>query len=597
MNVGLGHMANEIGTALGLSIGATNLAAVAADHAITRKPVLTLYQDRSPEVGIPAENPRLDRPGLVLTGFVNRVADPRGVVAADGSVHRSEDLIADAMRALAYAATGGRGLPESIAVTYPAHWESAAVDAVGAALSSTSEWSNRARPLLLIPDAAAALLAVRTSPGIPLNGTVAVCDFGGSGTSITFMRADGDYQALAPTVRLHDFSGDLIDQALLSAVISNMPSTASFDPAGTVAIGSLSRLRTGCRSAKENLSSSTATTLTDGLTGEVRVTRADLDDAIRAPLERFVSALENAVAHNGIHDLVAVVSAGGGANIPAITTTLSRHFRVPVVTTPRPHLAAATGAALRAAHGPGQADATASALAAPATATRRAPLRPVPAPVADAPQPEATATAQAAPAGQTAGAAAVQAWSQTGHQTQATSAGADQEPAASTTRKRRRFPLPVIAAIVGTAAAAALVGTAVMIGLNSASQSATTPAPGATSSPAPAPANTATATAQPPSPTEEAPPASTTTPTDTNPPANTETPSTSVPSAKPQQGPPAIAAPARPAIPRIPEVPPIPGLDEPIPGLDRVNQVIQGIGGDLGIRGIPQLAPQLGTTR
>ena len=367
-------MANGAGTALGLSIGATNLAAVAADQAITRKPVLTLYPERAPEVGIPAENPRLDQPGLVLTGFVNRVLDPRGIVAADGSVHRSEELIADAMRALAYAVTGGRALPESVAVTYPAHWASPAVDAVGSALSSVAEWSNRVRPLLLIPDAAATLLAVQANPGIPRRGTVAVCDFGGSGTNVTFMRADGDYQALAPTVRLNDFSGDSIDQALLSAVISNMPSTGSFDPSGTVAIGSLSRLRTACRSAKEELSSSAATTLTDGLTGEIRVTRNELDEAIRTPLDRFVAVLENALARNGIQDLVAVVSAGGGANIPAITTTLSQYFRVPVVTTPRPQLTAATGAALRAAHGPGETAATASALpAAPGTATAPGP--------------------------------------------------------------------------------------------------------------------------------------------------------------------------------------------------------------------------------
>ena len=59
---------------------------------------------------------------------------------------------------------------------------------------------------------------------------------------------------------------------------------------------------------------------------------------------------------NGIRgDLVAVVSVGGGAHIPAVTTKLSGRFRVPVVTTPRPQLAAAIGGALRAARGPGDA--------------------------------------------------------------------------------------------------------------------------------------------------------------------------------------------------------------------------------------------------
>jgi hypothetical protein len=197
---------------LGLSIGATNLAAVTADHAITRKPVLTLYRQRPPEVGVPSENPRLDEPGLVITDFVDRVGDRVGIVAADGSMHRSEALVADGLRALAYAATGGRALPDSVAVTYPAHWAPATVDALGGALSRVAEWSRSAKPLSLVPDAAAALFAVRANPGIPARGIIAVCDFGGSGTSVTLVDASGDYQPVAPTIRHHDFSGDLIDQ-------------------------------------------------------------------------------------------------------------------------------------------------------------------------------------------------------------------------------------------------------------------------------------------------------------------------------------------------------------------------------------------------
>jgi molecular chaperone DnaK (HSP70) len=52
-------------------------------------------------------------------------------------------------------------------------------------------------------------------------------------------------------------------------------------------------------------------------------------------------------------DLVAVGSVGGGAHIPAVTTALSEHLRVPVITAARPELTAATGAALTAARGPG----------------------------------------------------------------------------------------------------------------------------------------------------------------------------------------------------------------------------------------------------
>ncbi|OBI85405.1 Hsp70 family protein, partial [Mycobacterium sp. 1245805.9] len=479
-------MVDRARPALGLSIGSTNLAATTANLAITRKPVLTLYRQRPPEVGVPSENPRLDEPGVVVTGFVDRIGDPAGIRAADGSVHRSDALIADAMRALAYAATGGRPLPENIAVTYPAHWPDHSVHALGAALGGVSEWTDPARPLVLIPDAAATLFAVRANPGIPARGTVAVCDFGGTGTSVTLMDAAGNYQALAPTVRYPDFSGDMIDQALLTAVIADAPS-----------VGSLSPLRTGCRGAKEQLSSTTATSLA---VSDIRLTRTELEDAIREPLTNLVAVLDDALRRNGIRDLAAVVSVGGGANIPAVTTTLSGHFRVPVITTPRPQLAAAIGAALRAAPGPVDNTATALIPAAPATA---------PAPA----MATATATARAWPGRRGAGTATAEApspgtapavaWSEaTGAGPTSASPPPKPEEAAVAPAEfeksiwRRLAPLLVIGALL----ALLVVGAALAIGLSSSTKPA--PAPGRSTSPAPSSA--------PPAPVTQAPPTDTT---------------------------------------------------------------------------------------
>jgi hypothetical protein len=498
-------MAEEARPALGLSIGATNLAAVTADHAITRKPVLTLYRQRPSEVGVPSENPRLDEPGLVITDFVDRVGDPIGIVAADGSVHRSEALVVDGLRALA-SAVGGRTLNESVAVTYPAHWGTSAIDALGAAVSRVAHRSNRARPLTLIPDAAATLFAARANPGIPARGVVAVCDFGGSGTSITLVDAAAEYQPLAPTVRHPEFSGDLIDQALMTAVLANNPSSDTFDPSGTTAIDSLSRLRAGCRSAKEQLSSSTVATITDG---DIRLTRNELDDAIRDSLNGFMAVLEETIRGNGIRgsDLVAVVSVGGGANIPAVTTMLSGKLRIPVVTTPRPQLAAAIGAALRATRGPG--DSTATAL----TPAALAPVGPTMEKAGDQAAVDKADWAEARLSEPVLRSMPALAWSEADDDSRVmpVRAGKDpksgggsgytsarpalnfQQPARSRREKAKPavmpwYRLPAVLAI-GTAVAMLLVGMAVAMGFGSDDPPATTPAPVSSAPASPGPAD------------------------------------------------------------------------------------------------------------
>jgi hypothetical protein len=355
---------------LGLSVGATNLAAVVVDRAaVTRSPVLTLYPHRPPEVGVPSENPHLGEPGLILTDFVDRTGDPVGILAADGSSHRGEVLLADALRALLYALTRGRTPDGPVGVTHPAHWGPAAVDALRASLAEHPEFRSAA----VVSDATAALAALAADPGLPGGGVVALCDLGGSGTTVTLAAGDG-LAPVGPGVRHADFSGALVDQALLTHVLADLSAAGAVDVTGTSAIGSLTRLRAACRAAKERLSTETVTALTVELPGhrsEVRLTRTELDEAIRAPVGALVGVVRDAMRRNGFQDadLVAVATSGGGARIPLVTTTLSENFRVPVVTTPQPELAAAVGAGLTAAmSGVDAQDATALAPAAPVAA-------------------------------------------------------------------------------------------------------------------------------------------------------------------------------------------------------------------------------------
>jgi hypothetical protein len=339
---------------VGLSVGATNLAAVVVGRAaVTRSPVVTLYPHRPPEVGVPSENPDLTERGLIITDFVDRVGDPVGIVAADGSTHLADKVLADALRAMLY--TVGSPPAGPVAVSYPAHWRPAAVDALRNALAAVPEFQvpNSAQ---LVSDATAALTALQNDPGVPTRGVIALCDFGGTGTSITLVDATNGFAPIGATVRHTDLSGDLVDQALLTHVINDLSAAGTIDLSGTSAIGSLTRLRAQCRGAKERLSTAAVTSLVADLPGhrsEVRLTRNELDEVIRAPLADFVGVVQETLERNGIRpaNLVAVASGGGGARIPIVTTTLSEHFRVPVITTGQPELTAAIGGGLRAARG------------------------------------------------------------------------------------------------------------------------------------------------------------------------------------------------------------------------------------------------------
>ncbi|MFV8050942.1 Hsp70 family protein [Mycobacterium sp. 48b] len=338
---------------IGLSIGSTNLTAVVVGRAaVTRSPVLTLFPHRAPEVGVPSENPNLNERGLILTDFVERVGDPVGMLAPDGSSHRGETVLADALAALLRTLTGGRPPADPIAVTHPAHWRANQVEALRAELAALGGFGDP----VLVPDAKSALVALQDNPGVPTRGVIAVCDFGGSGTSITLADADNGYQPIAPTIRHPDLSGDLIDQGLLTHVVSDLSAAGTIDLASTSAIGSLGRLRAECRRAKERLSTESVTALVAELPGhrsDVRLNRNELDDVITEPLREFMAVLHGAVERAGLRpgELVAVATTGGGARIPAITTSLSEHLRVPVITAPQPELTSAIGGGLIAVRG------------------------------------------------------------------------------------------------------------------------------------------------------------------------------------------------------------------------------------------------------
>ncbi|MCU1695442.1 MAG: molecular chaperone [Mycobacterium sp.] len=333
---------------LGISIGATNLVATSGSQAVVHPAVLRTAQ------------------GGWLSGFVDRIGDPVPLVASDGSTHRPEALLTEALEVVTSALPNAE-MVSDVAVTVPAHWPSSVVDALRTSLPRTTR---------LVPDATAALRALRANPGLPSRGVVAVCDFGGSGTSITLVDATANYVRIGETVRLGDFSGDLIDGAILRKVVAELGAAGQTDPSGTAMVGSLTRLREACKLAKHRLSADTAAAIAVDLPGQrtsIRLTRTELEQLLDDPLDGFLAALDDTLDRNGVQPahVSAVATIGGGARIPLLTQRLSQHLRTLVVTTPHPQLTAAAGASLLATSS--QSDETATTLTPTAPAVAAAP--------------------------------------------------------------------------------------------------------------------------------------------------------------------------------------------------------------------------------
>jgi actin-like ATPase involved in cell morphogenesis len=330
---------------LGLSIGVANLVAARVGRApVTRSSVLTLFEHRPTEIGLPEENPNLTEPGLVLRGFVERVGDRAPLVAADGTKYLSAALTVEAIEAMAR--TAGYGTPVTIAV--PAYWSEAQFAALREEFFAQPDLARGGVPPVLISDAMAALAALRAKPGFPTDGVIALCDFGAGGTSVTLTNAASNFQQIGPTVRHADFSGDAIDQLLLDHVRTAASDVTTADLASTARIGSQTRLLGECRRAKEQLSAATVTAIPAGSGEDVRLSRTEFEQLISGPLDRFVTALENTLQRNGIQrpNLAAVAIVGGGASIPLLTTRLAGRLQVPIHAAPQPAFSAAIGAAV-----------------------------------------------------------------------------------------------------------------------------------------------------------------------------------------------------------------------------------------------------------
>ncbi|MCV7409905.1 hypothetical protein AWC05_23420 [Mycobacterium florentinum] len=341
---------------LGLSIGTTNLVAARdGNPPVSRRAVLTLYPHCAPKVGLPEEDPNLTEPGMLMSGFVDRVGDSVALVSGDGSAHDPDLLMVEALDAMVLAAGADAGSSE-ISIAVPSYWKPATTQALRNGLRTHLGFVRSGMAPRLVSDAIASVTAANAELCLAATGVVGLLDFGGSGTSATLVDLAGDLKPLSATMRYTDFSGGEIDAALLLCVFEELGHGSGIDPASTAAVGQLARLREQCRAAKEQLSTERTTEFVAELGGRratMKFTRDELGDLIQDRLTGLIYAFDDMLCRHrkSWSDLSAVVTVGGVASIPLVNERLSVHSRRPVVSPAQPAFAAAAGALVLAARG------------------------------------------------------------------------------------------------------------------------------------------------------------------------------------------------------------------------------------------------------
>ncbi|OBJ53385.1 Hsp70 family protein [Mycobacterium sp. 1423905.2] len=341
---------------LGLSIGSTNLVAAGNGRApVIRRAVLTLYPHCAPKVGVYPQDSDSTQSGMLMSGFVERIGDSVALVSPDGSAHDPDLLMVEALDAMVVS-VGADASCSEIVIGIPAHWKPATIQALRNGLRTHVGFVRSGMAPRLVPDSVTAVTAAHAELTLPQDGIIGLLDFGGTGTSVTLLAHKTDFEPISATVRYRDFSGEEIDQALLQHVFEEIGHGGDLDSASTTALGRLAQLKENCREAKERLSTDAVTELAVDLPGRNRtlqLSRDQLQDLIQDRLTGFIYAFDDMLARNNASfgDLAAVVTVGGGANIPLVTERLSVHTRRPVLTVAQPACAAAAGALVLAGRG------------------------------------------------------------------------------------------------------------------------------------------------------------------------------------------------------------------------------------------------------
>ncbi|MEO1064146.1 MAG: Hsp70 family protein [Actinomycetota bacterium] len=312
-------------------------------------PSVVAVADGSVLVGEAAEAHLADHPASGTREFKRRLGDSTPYVL-DGTPFGAEALMGHLLRHAIERAESqiGEEVGE-IVLTHPANWGSFKLDL----LAEVARIAGVEDRMELQPEPVAAVRHHLALGGVAPGQAVAAFDFGGGTVDVAVVRTTDDgLEVLGAPEGLERLGGVDVDQIVLAHVDAvldgQLRELDTTDPAVRRAI---TQLRLRCTAAKEALSAETETTIAvqvPGLDTQVRLSRAELESALRPRLDDAVAALHRAAKNAELDaaDLDAVVLVGGSSRIPLVAEMIAAAAGAPVVPGADPQLAIAAGAAV-----------------------------------------------------------------------------------------------------------------------------------------------------------------------------------------------------------------------------------------------------------
>ena len=247
-----------------------------------------------------------------------RFGDTTPIVLA--GVPYAPDALTAALLGGALAAAGVAAAETTVVLTHPANWGEYKLDLL-------RDVANRGgfAATELVSEPAAAARHYASTGRLSVGDAVAVYDFGGGTFDAAVIRVEADGATLLGSPQgLERLGGIDIDQVVFSHVAATLGGALeALDRSDPDVRRAIQQVRLECTTAKEQLSADSEATISvvaPGLNTQVRITRDELEAALRPRITETVRALERAVASAGLvlGDLVGVVLVGGSSRLPLV---------------------------------------------------------------------------------------------------------------------------------------------------------------------------------------------------------------------------------------------------------------------------------------